>query len=533
MAEEHETIHVELDFRAGQLENLDENQRKALSELRSLVFEGVSEDQVARATKVGSGGDRDRMLCRFLRARQFNVKKAHDMLMACLEWRQRNEMDNILRFGPIPRDKLAPLRRTFPITCHGFDVFGRPVIIQRIGMIHLQDLKKGNISVQDVAFYHKLHMEYMLSVMLPLASARAGRFIDSFTVVTDMKAFGSHLVRKDMFALVKAISEIDQNNYPECLGKCFVVNAPWLFYAAWKVVKVWLDKRTIAKISIHKSGSQTRDTLLEFIPAHALPVDLGGSCTGCPTGCTLSDKNGWSTPDLEEMEDYLTQHNELNCMSEYVGAAASRHGSLAGLALSDGPGLTIETAVDSTADTPTPANAAVSPRNSPVAKAPLATTGVALNPEVAVCRDSNSEQPLTASPSSTAAIATFVAEPIYKPRKSSEQVLGSPTQAAAAAATRRLSSDRKRSSSGQIYHGEMAVDFLPMDTHSYGDVNFSPLRRFIVDPSGSREEVFVEEADYSPRSAHNGATIKSSSDSWYPSTDMDNAQSRSQEAIET
>merc|ERR1712244_191576 len=46
-----------------------------------------------------------------------------------------------------------------------------------------------------------------------------------------------------------SISEI-QDMYPETLKKLYIVNTGWLFRAAWKIICMWIDSRTAAKISI-------------------------------------------------------------------------------------------------------------------------------------------------------------------------------------------------------------------------------------------------------------------------------------------
>ena len=37
---------------------------------------------------------------------------------------------------------------------------------------------------------------------------------------------------------------------PEYLNHCIVVNTPWFFNMIWKIVKPWLDPRTLAKTHI-------------------------------------------------------------------------------------------------------------------------------------------------------------------------------------------------------------------------------------------------------------------------------------------
>ena len=44
------------------------------------------------------------------------------------------------------------------------------------------------------------------------------------------------------------ILAIDQNNYPEMLGKTCIINAPGLFKTVFALVKPMLDPRTLSKI---------------------------------------------------------------------------------------------------------------------------------------------------------------------------------------------------------------------------------------------------------------------------------------------
>jgi hypothetical protein len=38
--------------------------------------------------------------------------------------------------------------------------------------------------------------------------------------------------------------------YPENMAKMYIINAPWLFTAIFKIVRTWLDERTREKISV-------------------------------------------------------------------------------------------------------------------------------------------------------------------------------------------------------------------------------------------------------------------------------------------
>ena len=55
-----------------------------------------------------------------------------------------------------------------------------------------------------------------------------------------------------------------------------------LFPALWTLVKPFLHQ--VVRDKTFVLGANYRDTLLEHIPAHALPVEYGGTCV-CEGGC--------------------------------------------------------------------------------------------------------------------------------------------------------------------------------------------------------------------------------------------------------
>ena len=77
--------------------------------------------------------------------------------------------------------------------------------------------------------------------------------------------------------LIKAAMSIMQNNYPENLGKSQIINAGLVFAGAWKIIKVFLDERTVAKIALHRGNAQK--DLLDEIDESQLISYLGGKNT--------------------------------------------------------------------------------------------------------------------------------------------------------------------------------------------------------------------------------------------------------------
>ena len=96
---------------------------------------------------------------------------------------------------------------------------------------------------------------------------------------------------------MKAAS-IGQDRYPECMGKFYIINAPWAFSAVWGIIRPWLDEVTVSKIDILSGGY--KEKLLAQIDAENLPKEFGGTCS-CLGGCSLSDAGPWRALAADEV----------------------------------------------------------------------------------------------------------------------------------------------------------------------------------------------------------------------------------------
>jgi len=226
------------------------------------------------------GGLLDDFLYRFLVARMdhkkqnFDVEKSAIMLKSHLEWRAKNNMNRIFTLYFSPR-----WTELYPCGYHGKDKHGNQLYFERIG--------KCNVSKMFEAFG-----EDSLRMLHCVVVETGRRFYDrqlggtgeGIVVVMDMNGLSYSHLDKRAYAFVNEISKIDQANYPEHLKKCFIINCPMIFTAAWKVIQAFLDQRTKEKVKL--LGSSYKSELLKYIDAEQLPswVD-GGACTSCPNGC--------------------------------------------------------------------------------------------------------------------------------------------------------------------------------------------------------------------------------------------------------
>ncbi|KAK1302510.1 hypothetical protein QJS10_CPB12g00052 [Acorus calamus] len=114
------------------------------------------------------------------------------------------------------------------------------------------------------------------------------------------------------------LQKIDSDNYPETLGRMFIVNAGPGFRLIWNAVKSFLDPKTTSKI--HVLGAKYQSKLLEIINASELPEFLGGTCTCSDQGgCLRSDKGPWKDPNILKM----VLSGEASCARQIVTVSNS------------------------------------------------------------------------------------------------------------------------------------------------------------------------------------------------------------------
>lgn len=132
--------------------------------------------------------------------------------------------------------------------------------------------------------------EKFLSDRLPACSSAVGHPVETSCTILDLNGVSlSNFYRVKDY--VSQTAGIGQDRYPECMGKFYIINAPWAFSAVWAIIKPWLDPVTVAKIDI--LGGSYKETLLKQIREDNLPTEFGGKCR-CAGGCSLSDAGPWN-----------------------------------------------------------------------------------------------------------------------------------------------------------------------------------------------------------------------------------------------
>ncbi|CAN0341004.1 unnamed protein product [Laminaria digitata] len=70
------------------------------------------------------------------------------------------------------------------------------------------------------------------------------------TIIRDLAGFGMEHAGPIGRSLISKVLAVSQDNYPEMMEKCYIINAPWVFYALWKGVTPLVSTNTAGKIQV-------------------------------------------------------------------------------------------------------------------------------------------------------------------------------------------------------------------------------------------------------------------------------------------
>ncbi|KAM0843089.1 hypothetical protein ACQ4PT_057935 [Festuca glaucescens] len=194
-------------------------------------------------------------LIKYLEARNWNVEKSRKMLVESLKWREGTRPENIRWPDVSGEAKTGKMyRASFP------DREGKTVIVMRPA--------KQNTSSHEGQVQHLVYTLENAIRSLPEGQDKMVWLID-FT--------GWTLAHATPIKTARESTSVLQNYYPERLAVAFLFNAPKVFEASFKVLKVFADKKTIQKLNfVYKENEESMKTLYEHIDPEVLPVEFGG-----------------------------------------------------------------------------------------------------------------------------------------------------------------------------------------------------------------------------------------------------------------
>ncbi|KAN0061039.1 cytosolic factor, phosphatidylinositol/phosphatidylcholine transfer protein [Thecaphora frezii] len=292
---------------SGRPGHLDEKQQQILEQF----FKNIQEKGIYNPER-----HNEACLCRFLRARKWDLPAAELMFTEAEKWRAEFGVEKLYHEFEYPEKEKVD--EFYPQYYHKTDKDGRPVYIEMLGKLDLKALYQVTTAERQI---QKLVVEYekFQRERLPVCSAEKGELVETSCTIMDLKGVGISQFYK-VSSYVQQASNIGQHYYPETMGKFYIINAPYIFTTVWSVIKGWLDPVTVEKIKI--LGSNYKAELIGQIPEENLPEVLGGTCK-CPGGCSLSDAGPWNTEEGRQIiAKVREEEKQKRAVHEKEGSAA-------------------------------------------------------------------------------------------------------------------------------------------------------------------------------------------------------------------
>lgn len=196
----------------------------------------------------------DASISRYLRARNWNTKKAAKMLKNTLKWRLEFKPEKI-RWEDIANE--AETGKVY--RANYLDKKGRTVLIFRPGFQNTSGIR-GQIR----------HLVYCMENAITTLNPDQ----DQMVWLIDFQGWTMSCIS------VKAAREtahILQNHYPERLGVGILYNPPKVFESFWTLVKPFIEPKTYKKVSfVYSNGPQSQKLMEELFDMDKLDCAFGG-----------------------------------------------------------------------------------------------------------------------------------------------------------------------------------------------------------------------------------------------------------------
>ena len=198
-------------------------------------------------------------LLRFLIARDLDINKALTMFINVNTWRKN------IPITDINISEIKKIKKLFPSYWLTLDKYSHPVYIECPGIINMKNLMKIT-TIESMTNIYIQNSEYMFTHLYKSLSNENNLNITQTLSIIDLKGCSFRSLTKEVYVYIK------NTYYPETIYKMFIINTPFVFNAAWSLIKPLIPTRTREKIHILKTGEE--NILYEFIDRDKLPENL-------------------------------------------------------------------------------------------------------------------------------------------------------------------------------------------------------------------------------------------------------------------
>lgn len=197
----------------------------------------------------------DECIARYLRARNWNIKKAVKMLKASLKWRAAYKPEDI-RWEEIAQEaETGKIYRS-----NYLDKHGRAVLVLRPGC---QNTKSTKGQIRYLTYC-------MENAILNLSPGQ-----EQMVWLID---FSGYSLANISVRVTQETAHILQDQYPERLGLAILYNPPKFFEPFWTLVKPFLESKTRDKVKfVYSDDPNTKKTMEDLFDMDVLESAFGGN----------------------------------------------------------------------------------------------------------------------------------------------------------------------------------------------------------------------------------------------------------------
>jgi hypothetical protein len=255
-------------------------------------------------------------LCRFLRARKFVVEDAMSMMEGNIDkWKAARAHDFYPSIEIAVGCPASVFLAQFPYFFFGNSKNGCPVRYLMAGRLKGEGIEC--VTELDCIKGYMWHSTmHKFKKQVAAAQAHNPDIVRCETIeIIDLKGLEASQVNKKTLGALQGISDLS-TCFPELLNRMVILNAPFFFSLSWKVIKSFLEPRTVAKIEIYTNEKKGTQRLTELIVNKELLSDYGGEG---PSFDTVAQENGSESRATRQTSQLMS----LNGKSHSNGKAQS------------------------------------------------------------------------------------------------------------------------------------------------------------------------------------------------------------------